>query len=217
MYALETLTVDRAKTRLAERSCREVFDYWDRLRDDRNAPDRRELEPSDIAHLLGDVVLLELSGSRAHFRLAGSRLTAALGRDIKHASLADLWQEPDRARIEELIDSAQSMPAGAALTFDMLTERERIVPFEAVLLPLLLDGVAIRRLIGAITPLEQPYWLGSDAHVAFVLRSASIFATRPDQTMTRRELREHPIFARAKPRRILRHLALYDGDLSGTD
>ncbi|MCB1473487.1 MAG: PAS domain-containing protein [Rhodobiaceae bacterium] len=214
MYALETLTVDRARARLADAACREVFDYWDRLRGERAAPDRRELEPFDIAPALGDMVLLETAGDDAVFRLAGSRLTLALGRELRGGHLSSLWQEPDQRRLHELLRLACTLPAGVFMDFDMRTVSGRNLDFECVLLPLQLDGPVIRRLIGAVAPVQRPYWLGTDPLEGFALRKAAFFPTRSDALLASRQFRSHPVFDRATPRRTLRHLALYDGDLA---
>lgn len=214
MYTLETLTVDRARARLADAACREVFDYWDRLRGDRIAPDRRELEPFDIAGALGDIIMLDTDGGAATFRMAGSRLTAALGRELRGEVFTTLWAENDQTRLLELLQYAQECPAGLVINFDIHTPTGREQQFEAVLLPLQLDGPLIRRLVGVATPVQRPFWLGCERASILSLRSATLFPTIPGAALAKKPIRSHPVFNRTVPRRRLRHLALYDGDLA---
>ena len=214
MYALETLTVDRAVARLSNPTCRQVFEYWDRLRGDRSAPDRREIEPFDISSALGDILMLDTDSGEAKVRLAGSRLTAAMASNPCAVPFMSLWEASNRKRIGELLDHAVACPSGILMKFAMHTTSERHVEGEAVLLPLRLDGGNIRRLLGAVSFVDQPYWLGTDIFSHFSLVTSAIFPTRSDVTLTPRFARNHPVFDRAEPRRRFKHLAIYDGGLS---
>ena len=52
--------------------------YWDRIRGERSAPERSEIEPGAIRNLLADSLILELAAAQrtATIRLAGTRLGA---------------------------------------------------------------------------------------------------------------------------------------------
>ena len=61
-----------------------LFQYWNRLRHGRPAPKRTEIEPADIKTLLADTFILERdTRGEAVFRLAGTRLCAVYGRELK--------------------------------------------------------------------------------------------------------------------------------------
>jgi len=76
---------------------RTLFDYWTRLRGQRTAPDRFEIEPGDIRHILGDTFILEaIDRQTFNFRLAGTRLCSAYCRELKGRNLLDLWAGKDR-------------------------------------------------------------------------------------------------------------------------
>ncbi|MCB1478873.1 MAG: PAS domain-containing protein [Tepidamorphaceae bacterium] len=214
MYALETTTVDRAITKLSNPATRQVFEYWDRLRGERSAPDRREIEPFDISAALGDILMLDMDGGEATVRLAGSRLTTAMAVDPRAQAFQSFWQPTDRRRIGDMLEHAVSCPSGILLKCEMHTVSERKVACEALLLPLRLDGEKIRRLIGAVCFPELPYWLGTETFSHFSIEKSAIFPTQADATLTPRFARSHPIFDRAQPKRRMKHLALYDGGLS---
>ena len=68
-----------------------LFHYWNRLRDGRPAPKRSEVEPADIKSLLADTFILERdTRGEAVFRLAGTRLCASYGRELKGFSFPSL-------------------------------------------------------------------------------------------------------------------------------
>ncbi len=80
---------------------RKLFDYWNTLRAGRTAPERSEIEPSDIRSILGDTFILEVSMQfrTVSFRLAGTRLCAAHGRELKGLGFLALWSEEDNYEI----------------------------------------------------------------------------------------------------------------------
>src|SRR5918997_383905 len=67
---------------------RMLFSYWDALRGDRAAPERGDVEPGDIRHILADTFILEIGEDRrATFRLGGTRVCALFARELKGQAL----------------------------------------------------------------------------------------------------------------------------------
>ena len=65
-------------------SNRELFEYWNERRGTRLAPERADIEPGAIRHVLGDTFVIEVHGDESQaFRLAGTRLCALFGRELK--------------------------------------------------------------------------------------------------------------------------------------
>jgi hypothetical protein len=84
---------------------RALHTYWNRLRGSRMAPLRIEIEPRDIVNELGDVFLLEGSAQDFRFRLAGSRMTGALGKMLTGTRFDDLFVEAERARAAKALEA----------------------------------------------------------------------------------------------------------------
>ncbi len=54
---------------------RQLYAYWDRVRNGRIAPKRFEIEPAKIAPLLPETFITEATGLRTYrFRLAGTKI-----------------------------------------------------------------------------------------------------------------------------------------------
>jgi hypothetical protein len=139
-----------------------LFQYWNRLRGDRPAPLRTEIEPADIKTLLGDTFILEKDADgRCVFRLAGTRLCAAFCRELKGAPFPLLWARRDQRMIDRLVHGVLHEGSVVALTLDGVSQRGRVTRFEILLLPLDSGSDSVRAL-GVMTPFEQPYWLGVD-------------------------------------------------------
>jgi len=140
----------------------DLFQYWDRLRAGRTAPRRTEIEPADIKSLLADTFILEQdSRGEAVFRLAGTRLCAIFGRELKGFSFPSLWAPKDQRLVARLANSAFHPGNVIIITFEGWSTQRRRCDFELLLLPL--DGVnELPRTLGIATAAEKPFWLGAD-------------------------------------------------------
>jgi len=68
-------------------SVREFFAYWNGKRGNSRAPDRSEIEPNAVRGLLGDIFVLSCDAAAGYpFRVAGTRVCALFGRDMKDKS-----------------------------------------------------------------------------------------------------------------------------------
>ncbi len=81
-----------------------MLDYWNDRRSNRPAPDRADIDPAEIRQALGDTFMLAADFvDELRFRLAGTRVCALFGREIKGESFTALWSEDSRGQIDELI------------------------------------------------------------------------------------------------------------------
>ncbi|MFD1702104.1 PAS domain-containing protein [Methylopila henanensis] len=143
-------------------STRELFAYWNRLRGSRSAPERSDVDPGAIRTALGDTFILAVDPAAGYpFRLAGSRICAVTGAEMKGTPFAGLWAEPDRTTIVDTLASVTDDAAVAVLGAVGFTELARRVDLELALLPLRHRGRTHARVLGALSPVETPYWIGA--------------------------------------------------------
>jgi hypothetical protein len=146
---------------MKQASSRELFGYWAARRGKRAAPDRGEIEPSAIRRALGDVFILEFDRRAGHpFRLAGTRVCALFGRELKNESFVDLWDEETRAQVAQLLTVVADEVSGVAAGVKGVTGEGWAQDLELVVLPLMQRGDTHARMIGALTPFNAPFWLG---------------------------------------------------------
>jgi hypothetical protein len=151
-----------------------LFQYWNRLRAGRLAPKRTEIEPADIKTLLADTFILEKDArGEAVFRLAGTRLCATYGRELKGFAFASLWKQKDQRMIARLSHSAFAMKSVVVVSYYGISRNDRSNEFELVLLPLD-GGIENPRCLGAATPAERPFWLGADPIVEAQIESVRV-------------------------------------------
>ena len=145
-------------------SNRRLFDYWNERRGARLAPERGEIEPSAIRQVLADTFVLAIDGSARHpFRLAGTRVCALLGRELKGEGFVKLWDKAAQNSVNELISvvveetvCVVASASGAAAHDPLLA-----INLELLLLPLAYRSKTDARLLGALAPMAAPYWLGA--------------------------------------------------------
>src|SRR5260370_39071553 len=107
------------KRRMKHPSTREFFAYWDEKRGGARAPDRSEIEPGAVRELLGDIFVLAYDVASGYpFRVAGTRVCALLGCDLKDRSFSALFTSDTRREIEDIIAvvSEELLAAVAGIT-----------------------------------------------------------------------------------------------------
>ena len=156
-------------------SCRELYRYWDRIRAGDPAPQRTAIEPADIRTILCDTFILKVDGEKTYpFRLAGTRLCAAFGRELKGKSFVDLWDSLDRGQIDLLLSAVCDDARAAVVGVTAHAHQQRAVPLEMLLLPLRQNGPRYDRILGVLAPMELPHWLGFDPITAQAITSARL-------------------------------------------
>lgn len=158
-----------------------LFHYWNRLRDGRSAPKRTEIEPADIRKLLADTFILEKdSRGEAVFRLAGTRLCAAYGRELKGFSFPSLWRAKDQRLISRLVDGVFQKHTVMLVAYQAISRSGRKVPFELLALPLE-GGAESQRCLGVAAPAHKPFWLGADPVVDATIDNMRIVDPKTEQ------------------------------------
>jgi len=137
-------------------SSREFFAYWDAKRGDARAPDRSEIEPSAVRGLLGDIFVLAYDHKGGFpFRVAGTRLSALLGRDLKDQSFSALFATESRREIEDVVTYVAEEMLAAVAGITATSEDGRTAHLELLLLPFSNRAHAPVSMTGLLAPFED--------------------------------------------------------------
>ncbi len=134
---------------------REFFDYWDGKRGDTRAPERSDIDPNAMRGLLGDIFVLSCDTSAGYpFRVAGTRLCATFGRDLKDTNFPALFTAASRPEIAEIVGTVadEMLPAIAGLT--ATNSRCALSHLELLLLPFKNRAHTPVSLTGLLAPFE---------------------------------------------------------------
>ncbi len=137
---------------------REFFTYWASKRGEARAPERGDVDPSALRELLGDIFVLAYDDAATHpFRVAGTRVCALFGRDVKDQSFPALFAKQHRRDIAEIIAAVAEdvLPAVAGLT--ATSTDGRTTHLELLLLPFNTRAHCPITLTGVLAPFEADH------------------------------------------------------------
>jgi hypothetical protein len=137
-------------------SSREFFAYWDAKRGDARAPDRSEIEPGAVRELLGDIFVLSYENEAGYpFRVAGTRVCALLGRDLKDTGFSTLFAPDSRREIEDIISYVAEEMLSAIVGITATSDEGTTAHLELLLLPFNNRAHAPISLTGVLAPFES--------------------------------------------------------------
>ncbi|HET9904581.1 MAG TPA: PAS domain-containing protein [Xanthobacteraceae bacterium] len=147
---------------MKHRSSRILFEHWHERRGSRALPERSAIDPGAIRAGLGDIFILAFNRREGHpFRLAGTRVSALAGGDLKDRSFVSLWEPAQQAEIVRVADLIADESIGIVAGVAARAEEDLVLDLELLLLPLRHWGRTHVRLIGALAPLSLPDWFGT--------------------------------------------------------
>ena len=83
---------------------RQLYAYWDRVRNGRVAPRRFEIEPARIPALLPETFIAEGAGALGfRFRLAGTKICEQFGKELRGIDLLSLFGDDDREQLAAML------------------------------------------------------------------------------------------------------------------
>ena len=139
-------------------SSREFFAYWDEKRASARAPDRSEIEPGAVRGLLGDIFVLSCDTAAGHpFRVAGTRVCALLGRDLKDQSFSALFAPEGRREIDDIIAVVAEEMLAAVAGITATSQDGSLAHLELLLLPFNARAHTPLSLTGLLAPFESEH------------------------------------------------------------
>lgn len=198
---------------------KKLFNYWNNLRGNRIAPERTEIEPSDIRDILGDTFILEVDHTyrTVSFRLAGTKLCSAYGRELKNVGYLGLWDEVDNMKIYSAVKEVYQNFQPMVIAHVGETEQRQFLTFETLLVPLSNQSSQSVRILGITSPAETPSWIGIDPLVNNRIKltrkveAAPILPFQPHAPALSEEL-PSSLKEDTAPRKV-GHLTIFDGGL----
>ena len=163
-------------------SSREFFAYWDERRGDARAPDRSEIEPDAVRGLLGDIFVLSYDGASGYpFRVAGTRVCALLGCDLKDRSFSALFAPDSRRDIQEILAVVAEEMLAAVAGISATSQDGSPAHLELLLLPFNTRAHTPLTLTGLLAPFGNNHGVLRD----FQLTSWRYLGHQPQKLLPR--------------------------------
>jgi hypothetical protein len=138
-----------------------LFSYWDKVRGNRGTPRRFEIDPGKIASILPSTFILEkVEADNYRFRLAGTQVCDMFGAELRGTNFLTGWTPTDRVSLVRHLAALSKQGAVETVHMEAAPTARPSTPFEMILLPLRHTGEHIDRVLGALSPLQPPEWLG---------------------------------------------------------
>jgi hypothetical protein len=138
-----------------------MYEYWNVRRGGRATPERGDIDPGAIKRILGDSFVLSVEpGEAPLFRVAGTKICALFGRELRGESFAGIWRDEHAEQICELVTLVADEGIGVLAGARTEADEELRCSFEVLVLPLSHRGKSGRRMLGSLVAMERPYWLG---------------------------------------------------------
>jgi hypothetical protein len=146
---------------MRQAATQELYSYWNKLRGARLSPERAEIDPSEIRHILADTMILEVDEERQFpVRISGTRLNALFLAEQKGSAFVGLFAPEERETVGKMIVSVIEGARPVVAGLSAAPEGGDAAALELLLLPLRHRGKTHSRILGALTPTAIPAWLG---------------------------------------------------------
>jgi hypothetical protein len=134
-----------------------VFDYFNRVRGGRTAPLRADIDPSALKSVLPDIFILGMGRNGSPiFRLAGTRICALLGRELRGEEFSGIWHAPNRHKMKLAAEAVLANQAPLTVDIRTLADEEDSGRLEMLLAPLCSRPGICDRFIGSLVDLGEP-------------------------------------------------------------
>ncbi|QWW69550.1 PAS domain-containing protein [Rhizobium sp. WYJ-E13] len=138
----------------------DIFDYWNALRGEQDAPLKSQIEPGAIPHLLSSLFILETEADRQiRFRLAGTKICDLFGHDLRGERFSSLWANGHNEDIERTAKGVMDHTIPTLFNATGYSTAGHHAAFEIIVMPLRSHEGGCDRLLGAIAPAVAASWL----------------------------------------------------------
>ncbi len=128
-----------------------ALDYWAGKRGARSMPQRRDIEPGEIPRLLPNLQLIDVQGDQFRYRLIGTALVEAFGRDYTGTYAHELFPGPRGDFVRALYRSVRDSGRPLFSRNRYLTTRDVDLIANRLYMPLSEDDHSVGMLLGAFS------------------------------------------------------------------
>ncbi len=133
---------------------RQMYAYWQQKRGSRRMPSRADIDPTEIPRLLPNLLISEYvcegDTGRWRYRLAGTAVAAAFGRDPTGRFIEELTRGDYRAFIERIHRIVRDEQRALFCASEYTGARDPCMSAKRLLLPLTTDGQHVDQIISLL-------------------------------------------------------------------
>lgn len=135
-----------------------VFNYFNTLRAGRSAPLRTEIDPAALKSVLPDLFIMEKGRDGIiRFRLAGTRVCAMLGQEMRDRTFSDIWDPAVRHRMRLAADTVLANRKALEIAVTAVDADGIALSLEMLMLPLFSRAGQCDRIFGSLVALDTRF------------------------------------------------------------
>jgi len=135
--------------------------YWSRIREGRDVPDQRDIDPRAVKRMLSQIFILDsVNPGRPIYRLAGTGLCERFGMELKGTGFLAHWEGQSAVALGPLMHQSLRARRPICLSSIAATADCGMVEMETILAPIGLDGDEPSRFLGMYQILTDTQQLG---------------------------------------------------------
>jgi hypothetical protein len=160
---------------------RALFRYWEKVRGERSAPDRRDIDLKEIREIVRWLCILEREPVRQcyRWRLAGTGICRIFGRELTGDSVFRQWDRFEQQMLSGMLDQVIGTLQPSVSRIRAVTLSGEQLGLELIALPMLPERGMVPHIFGALIPFREPDWLGADPLTSFSLSAVKVIWTEP--------------------------------------
>jgi len=135
--------------------------YWQAKRGCRSMPSRSDIDPIEVPSLLPHLQLIDIVDDRFRFRLIGSELVYAFGRDYTGFYVDELFDGPREINVTEVYRAVRERRQPAFMRSQYFTTKDIDLVANRLYLPLSTNDRDVNMILGAMT-----FEYGSDLSIS---------------------------------------------------
>jgi hypothetical protein len=160
---------------------RALFSFWEKIRGEKAAPHRDDLDLRQISAIMPNLLILERDHLYHTFkwRLAGSEVSQLFRQKLTSTDALAGWRSFERNTLKQLYNGVVTSLQPCLVRFELTTDTGQVIGAESLGLPILARNGMRFHIVGGIFPLRDISNLGYGAITLMELTAARSIWTEP--------------------------------------
>ena len=181
MLVNDSKDASQAYAHIMHPGTRALFSFWEKIRGEKAAPNRDDLDLRQISALVPNLLIMERDHLHQTFkwRLAGSEVSQLFRRKLTSTNALAGWSSFERNTLKQLFNAVVTSLQPCLVRFHLTTDTGQVIGAELLGLPILARNGMRFHIFGGIFPLRDVSNLGYGAVTFVELAAARSIWTEP--------------------------------------
>lgn len=164
MLVNDTSELSQAESHILHPGTRNLYRYWEAIRAESAAPNRDDLDLTQISTIVPNLLMLERDHMRQTYkwRLAGTKICQLYRKELTATDALAGWDSFERDTIKKLLDTVVTSLQPCLIRFRLTTTTDQVIGAEMIGMPLHARNGSRFHVFGGIFPFRDAASIGYD-------------------------------------------------------